>query len=79
MKKMSGWNFFIIVFGLERVLFRIKLIRWLLRCVPLVFRGCEQYPVPKDLYQRLSWYTTRFLKLFGLYKWMMENHKKKGE
>jgi hypothetical protein len=79
MKNMSGWNFFIILFGLERMVFRIKLIWWLIKCIPLVFRGCEEYPVPIDLYQRICWYTTRFLKLFDLYKWMMDHQKKKGE
>ena len=72
----SKWELFILVFGLERSIFRLKLIVWLVKCVPLVFRGCEDYPVPKNIFERLAWYKKRFFRLFGLYKWMMDDHKK---
>lgn len=72
--KFSNWELMILLLGLENWVYRIKLIRWLVRCVPLVFRGCNEFPVPKRIYQRILWYTRRFFGLFRLYKWMMDHH-----
>lgn len=77
--QFSYWELFIIFFGLETVRFRIQFILWLIRCIPLVFRGCEEYPVPKGILQRLAWYLKRVIGLIGIYKWMMEPHKKKNK
>lgn len=78
MDRNSDWHFLFLVLENTRsrikfIVSRIRLIVWLLGCLPLVFRGCEEYPVPSSYRARLAWYKRRFFGWVRFCIWMLKD------
>lgn len=57
---------------LHPVLFKIKLVKWLISFFFTSLGGCAKDPVPKKLWDRLLWYKKRVIAVLKLYQLLSE-------
>jgi hypothetical protein len=57
-----------------KMVFRVKLVRWLLFSTGAAFSGCETHPIPINFTKRFIWYISRVLGLVRIYKMMIDHY-----
>ena len=57
-----------------KMVFRVKLVRWLLFSTGAAFSGCETHPIPINFTKRFFWYISRVLGLVRIYKMMIDHY-----
>jgi len=72
-------SFFLILIrmlGLNPVLFKLQLLRWLFSFFFTSLWGCAKDPVPKKLWDKVLWYKKRVIAVLKLYQLLSEQRKK---
>ena len=67
----------VILLGLNPVLFKLKLVRWLCSWFFNSLGGCAEDPVPQKLWDRVLWYKKRVIAVVRLYALLSEYEEKK--
>lgn len=62
--------------GLNQVLFKVKLVKWLFRFFFTSLRGCDKDPVPQKLWDQVPWYKKRLIAVLKLYQLLSEERRK---
>lgn len=70
-------RFLIHVFRLNRFIYKLKVIIYLLKHLPHCFQGSEIKPLPKNVLERLKLYVDCLFKLYRLYQFLVDRSRDK--
>lgn len=74
MKMPNIWTILCFLFLPPKLIYRIKIIRWLFKSLGNALQGCEEDPIPRDLLARGFWYAKRLYGMFLLYRLLVDHY-----
>lgn len=78
MPSSNRWRILFFMLQLHPVLlFKIKLVKWLIYFFLTSLGGCAEDPVPQKLWDRLLWYKKRVIAVLKLYQLLSEQRREK--